>query len=97
MALWWRLLQWKAPLVWLAALTNSVFYLLCLCRAAIDLEEMASGLNKRRMIQHAVFKELVKVIPQVFWNFWRRRNMIKRVTVLLTVNRACQDKLLTSF
>ena len=30
-------------------------------RAAIDLEEMASGLNKRRMIQHAVFKELVKV------------------------------------
>lgn len=32
------------------------------CRSAIDLEEMASGLNKRRMIQHAVFKELVKVI-----------------------------------
>lgn len=30
-------------------------------RAAIDLEEMASGLNKRRMIQHSVFKELVKV------------------------------------
>lgn len=33
------------------------------CRSAIDLEEMASGLNKRRMIQHAVFKELVKVRP----------------------------------
>lgn len=33
----------------------------CPCRSAIDLEEMASGLNKRRMIQHAVFKELVKV------------------------------------
>uniref|UniRef100_A0A8C4H7F9 Signal recognition particle 54 kDa protein n=1 Tax=Dicentrarchus labrax TaxID=13489 RepID=A0A8C4H7F9_DICLA len=27
-------------------------------KSAIDLEEMASGLNKRRMIQHAVFKEL---------------------------------------
>lgn len=33
----------------------------CRSRSAIDLEEMASGLNKRRMIQHAVFKELVKV------------------------------------
>lgn len=30
-------------------------------RAVIDFEEMASGLNKRRMIQSAVFKELVKV------------------------------------
>uniref|UniRef100_A0A8C3U5G2 Signal recognition particle 54 kDa protein n=1 Tax=Catharus ustulatus TaxID=91951 RepID=A0A8C3U5G2_CATUS len=30
-------------------------------KSAIDLEEMASGLNKRKMIQHAVFKELVKV------------------------------------
>lgn len=38
----------------------------CISRSAIDLEEMASGLNKRRMIQHAVFKELVKVI-----DFWR--------------------------
>lgn len=38
----------------------------CPCRSAIDLEEMASGLNKRRMIQHAVFKELVKV-----FDFWR--------------------------
>ncbi|KAJ4918447.1 hypothetical protein JOQ06_000757 [Pogonophryne albipinna] len=31
-------------------------------KAAIDLEEMASGLNKRRMIQHSVFKELVKLV-----------------------------------
>lgn len=35
-------------------------------RSAIDLEEMASGLNKRKMIQHAVFKELVKVGLQDF-------------------------------
>jgi len=31
-------------------------------RKAIDLEEMASGLNKRRMIQSAVFQELVKLV-----------------------------------
>ncbi|XP_077291462.1 signal recognition particle 54k [Arctopsyche grandis] len=31
-------------------------------RAVIDFEEMAGGLNKRRMIQSAVFKELVKLI-----------------------------------
>ncbi|XP_059907509.1 signal recognition particle subunit SRP54 isoform X1 [Gadus macrocephalus] len=31
-------------------------------KSAIDLEEMASGLNKRRMIQHSVFKELVKLV-----------------------------------
>jgi len=30
-------------------------------RSVIDFEEMAAGLNKRRMIQSAVFKELVKV------------------------------------
>lgn len=30
-------------------------------RAVIDFDEMAGGLNKRRMIQTAVFKELVKV------------------------------------
>lgn len=30
-------------------------------KAVIDFEEMAGGLNKRRMIQSAVFKELVKV------------------------------------
>lgn len=31
-------------------------------RKAIDFEEMASGLNKRRMIQSAVFQELVKLV-----------------------------------
>ena len=31
-------------------------------RGAIDFEEMASGLNKRKMIQSAVFQELVKVM-----------------------------------
>ncbi|XP_034952408.1 signal recognition particle 54 kDa protein [Chelonus insularis] len=31
-------------------------------RAVIDFEDMAGGLNKRRMIQSAVFKELVKLI-----------------------------------
>ena len=30
-------------------------------RSVIDFEDMAGGLNKRRMIQSAVFKELVKV------------------------------------
>lgn len=30
-------------------------------RAVIDFDEMAGGLNKRRLIQRAVFKELVKV------------------------------------
>lgn len=43
---------------------NGLFFLpqlSLLWRSAIDLEEMASGLNKRKMIQHAVFKELVKV------------------------------------
>ncbi|KAF7267208.1 signal recognition particle 54k [Rhynchophorus ferrugineus] len=31
-------------------------------RAVIDFDEMAGGLNKRRMIQSAVFKELVKLV-----------------------------------
>ncbi|CAG2106135.1 unnamed protein product [Medioppia subpectinata] len=31
-------------------------------RSVIDFEEMAAGLNKRRMIQMAVFKELVKLV-----------------------------------
>ncbi|XP_063234031.1 signal recognition particle subunit SRP54 [Bacillus rossius redtenbacheri] len=31
-------------------------------RTVIDFEEMAGGLNKRRMIQSAVFKELVKLV-----------------------------------
>ncbi|CAN7943098.1 unnamed protein product, partial [Ixodes pacificus] len=30
-------------------------------RSAIDIDEMGAGLNKRRMIQSAVFKELIKV------------------------------------
>lgn len=30
-------------------------------RTVIDFDDMAGGLNKRRMIQTAVFKELVKV------------------------------------
>jgi len=30
-------------------------------RSVIDFNDMAGGLNKRRMIQSAVFKELVKV------------------------------------
>lgn len=38
-----------------------MFHAFLKLRSAIDLEEMASGLNKRKMIQHAVFKELVKV------------------------------------
>jgi len=31
-------------------------------RSVIDFEEMAQGLNKRRMIQQAVFKELIKLV-----------------------------------
>lgn len=31
-------------------------------RAVIDFEEMAGGLNKRRMIQSAVYKELIKLV-----------------------------------
>lgn len=34
-------------------------------RQVIDFEDMAGGLNKRRMIQSAVFKELVKVGPSL--------------------------------
>ena len=34
-------------------------------RSVIDFDEMAAGLNKRRMIQSAVFKELVKVSEHV--------------------------------
>ena len=30
-------------------------------RSVIDFDDMGSGLNKRRMIQTAVFKELIKV------------------------------------
>lgn len=51
---------------WTWSRSSSVW---CLCRSAIDLEEMASGLNKRRMIQHAVFKELVKVRSLAFGEY----------------------------
>ena len=30
-------------------------------RSALEFDEMATGLNKRRVIQSAVFRELVKV------------------------------------
>lgn len=39
-------------------------------RAVIDFDEMAGGLNKRRMIQSAVFKELVKVRIKVFQTYF---------------------------
>ncbi|KAF7704468.1 hypothetical protein HF521_021540 [Silurus meridionalis] len=47
-------------------------------KATIDLENMPSGLNKRRMIQHAVFKELVKLVdPGVkSWTPTKERNNI---------------------
>ena len=32
------------------------------CRSSIDFEEMAGGLNKRKMIQSAVYRELVKLV-----------------------------------
>ena len=31
-------------------------------RSSIDFEEMAGGLNKRKMIQSAVYRELVKLV-----------------------------------
>lgn len=31
-------------------------------RAVINFDDMAAGLNKRKMIQSAVFKELVKLV-----------------------------------
>lgn len=39
-------------------------------RQVIDFEDMAGGLNKRRMIQSAVFKELVKVGLTPFKSKW---------------------------
>lgn len=38
-------------------------------RTVIDFDDMAGGLNKRRMIQSAVFKELVKVKLCCFYLF----------------------------
>ena len=46
-----------------AATSLSLYHFpLCAYRSVIDFDEMAGGLNKRRMIQSAVFKELVKLI-----------------------------------
>lgn len=45
-------------------------------RSVIDFEEMAGGLNKRRMIQSAVFKELIKVRNAQFSTFFGRRSSI---------------------
>ncbi len=51
---------WGArPLRWLSVLVC------CFARSVIDFDEMAAGLNKRRMIQSAVYKELVKVPLQI--------------------------------
>ena len=36
-------------------------------KSVIDFDDMAGGLNKRRMIQSAVFKELIKV-TEVIWS-----------------------------
>ena len=42
--------------------------------AVIDFDEMAAGLNKRKMIQSAVFKELVKLVDPgmilLIWSFY---------------------------
>ena len=40
----------------------ALYFMIILYRAVIDFDEMAAGLNKRRMIQSAVFKELVKLV-----------------------------------
>lgn len=37
-------------------------------RQVIDFDDMGGGLNKRRMIQSAVFKELVKVNIEKLYN-----------------------------
>jgi signal recognition particle subunit SRP54 len=38
-------------------------------KSVIDFDDMAGGLNKRRMIQSAVFKELIKV-TEVIWSWF---------------------------
>ena len=44
-------------------------------KAQIDLEEMGSGLNKRRVIQTAVYKELVKICdPKV--EVWKPKKVV---------------------
>jgi hypothetical protein len=51
---------------------------LMLYRSIIDFDEMAGGLNKRRMIQSAVFKELVKVSQFVLVLSCPSFNMLER-------------------
>lgn len=54
-------------------------------RAVIDFEEMAGGLNKRRMIQSAVFKELVKVLSANFLLFHYNIDVVVK-TLSITEN-----------
>ena len=53
-------------------------------KAQIDLEDMGSGLNKRRVIQTAVYKELVKICdPKVeVWKPTKVKNL--QVTVQIS-------------
>lgn len=44
-------------------------------RLVIDFDDMAGGLNKRRMIQSAVFKELVKVSSIIILIFIIRKHV----------------------
>lgn len=58
-------------------------------RAVIDFEEMAGGLNKRRMIQSAVFKELVKVRKNMFCYFSLIIIPLLFITTYLSNNFIC--------
>lgn len=53
-------------------------------RSVIDFEEMAGGLNKRRMIQSAVFKELVKVSLILF----NQNKSVLQLSVYVLVGRS---------
>ncbi len=44
-------------------------------KSVIDFDDMAGGLNKRRMIQSAVFKELIKVLSSSCGFFWAAANV----------------------
>lgn len=58
-------------------------------RKTIDFDEMAGGLNKRRMIQTTVFKELVKVLffYELYLSWWSKLNTSNQpfTTLLLQV------------
>jgi len=65
-------------------------------RQVIDFEDMAGGLNKRRMIQSAVFKELVKVglLSSIFSETSRIIKSLYNIKSFLNLNmdmymRAC--------